>query len=180
MSVSARETYLAAEVLTAPPQKLHLLLVEAAIRACEKARTFWHDDKPEQAAEALIRAQEIMSELVAGLNRQADPSLVRQVASLYLFIYRNLLEATFLRDEKKLDDALRVLREERTTWQLVCQTGQEHSSSANGGRPRGDSEAPEAKEAPPRTARPYAPAPGPSAGSAEACPDRPASFSLDA
>lgn len=135
MTTSARETYLATEVLTAPPQKLHLLLVEAAIRACEKARAFWQQKKDPQATEALIRAQEIMSELVAGLNRQADPQLVRRVASLYLFIYRNLLEAGFLRDDKKLENALRVLREERITWQLVCQQIAEHSSPSNPGGP---------------------------------------------
>lgn len=170
MRVSARETYLATEVLTAPPQKLHLLLVEAAIRACEKARALWQQKQDAQAGEALIRAQEIMSELVAGLNRQADPQLVRQVASLYLFIYRNLLEASFLRDEKKLDDALRVLREERTTWQLVCQRWQEGSPSVSTA-----GQAP-ALDTPPRL-WPGGSAPLPPA---EAGPETPSQFSLDA
>lgn len=176
MSVSARETYLAAEVLTAPPQKLHLLLVEGAIRACEKARNCWRENKPDQAAESLIRAQEIMSELVAGLNRQADPQLVRQVAALYLFIYRNLLEAAFLRDEKKLDDALRVLREERTTWQLVCQGKPGDPSLANPGESAGNSHAtqPTAPTADSHAAPPRAPV-----GLAELSPEQ-ASFSLDA
>lgn len=177
MSVSARESYLATEVLTAPPQKLHLLLVEAAIRACEKARSFWHQKKDAEATEALIRAQEIMSELVAGLNRQAEPQLVRQVASLYLFIYRNLLEAGFLRDEKKLDDALRVLREERTTWQLVCQRSEETASRTNPGTATRDSQATPAS---PPIVGLGSEAHKSAARLADATPEYPARFSLDA
>lgn len=176
MSVSARETYLATQVLTAPPQKLHLLLVEAAIRACEKARAFWQQKQDPQATEALIRAQEIMSELVAGLNRQAEPRLVRQVASLYLFIYRNLLEASFLRDEKKLEDALRVLREEQTTWQLVCQRTQEGASSASAAGPDSFTEQPPALW--PAASR--LPAPLPPVAPGEPGPEAGTHFSLDA
>lgn len=176
MSVSARESYLATQVLTAPPQKLHLLLVEAAIRACEKAGAFWQQKQDAQATEALIRAQEIMSELVAGLNRQAEPRLVRQVASLYLFIYRNLLEASFLRDEKKLEDALRVLREEQTTWQLVCQRTPEGASSASAAGPNSNAEKPPALW--PAASR--LPAPLPPVGPGEAGPEAGTHFSLDA
>ncbi len=174
MTASARETYLATEVLTAPPQKLHLLLVEAAIRACEKARAFWQQQKDDQATEALIRAQEIMSELVAGLNREAHPQLVRQVASLYLFIYRNLLEASFLKDEKKLLDALRVLREERTTWQLVCQRIE------GGAGPANPAALGQGLDPPPRGPAGSGSAPLSRVDPAEAGPDAPPRFSLDA
>jgi flagellar protein FliS len=121
MSASVRENYLVTEVLTATPQKLHLMLVEAAIRAGQQARQHWRAGENEAASEALIRAQEIMSELVAGLNREVDPGLVRRVASVYLFVYRSLMEANFLRDEDKLADALRVLEIERQTWRSVCE-----------------------------------------------------------
>ena len=45
MDVSVRDRYLNAEVMTATPQKLQLMVVEAAIRSCEKARSFWRRDE---------------------------------------------------------------------------------------------------------------------------------------
>lgn len=121
MESSARENYLTNDVMTATPQKLHLMLIEAAIRSAEHARERWKAGQDEEACEALIRAQEIMGELLGGLNREVDADLVKKVASVYLFVFRSLMEANHERNEKKLDDAVRVLEVERETWRQVCQ-----------------------------------------------------------
>jgi flagellar protein FliS len=121
MPSSARENYLTTEVLTAPPQKLHLMLIEAAIRSAEQGRRHWQANQPDQASEALLHAQEILGEMLAGLNPQVDAALAKKVAAVYLFIYRALMDATLHHDEKKLDDALRVLAVERSTWRQVCE-----------------------------------------------------------
>lgn len=114
------QSYLETEVLTAPPEKLRLMLIEAAIRWAQRAAQLWQDRDDEKASSALIRAQEIVTELLASINRQADPVLAGKVASVYLFVFRNLLEANLHRSPQKLDDALRVLREEQQTWRQVC------------------------------------------------------------
>jgi len=121
MTHSATEDYLATEVMTAAPQKLQLMLIEAAIRSAERARQNWRDGNNEAAMEALCHAQKVVSELLSGLNREVDPKLVGKVASVYLFIFRSLAEAGYQHDEKKLDDALRVLNMERETWRLLCE-----------------------------------------------------------
>ncbi len=121
MQTSARENYLVTEVMTAAPQKLQLMLIEAAIRSAQRARQLWQNDDDDQACEALIHAQDIVGELMASLNREVDPDLVKKVASVYLFIFRSLMEANYERNEQKLDDAVRVLQIERETWQKVCE-----------------------------------------------------------
>jgi flagellar protein FliS len=118
---SSRESYLATEVLTAAPQKLQLMLVEAAMRAAERARQLRLASQPEQAGESLIRAQELVGQVLAGLNPQADPALAKRVAGIYLFVYRRLAEAALRGDDTALDDALRVLGVERETWRQLCQ-----------------------------------------------------------
>jgi len=120
MESSARESYLVTEVMTATPQKLQLMLIEAAIRSAKRARKMWREEKHEQACEAMIHAQQVVSELLASLDREAAPELVRKIASVYLFVFRRLMEANYERDEEKLADALRVLEVERETWQSVC------------------------------------------------------------
>ena len=121
MQTSARESYLVTEVMTATPQKLQLMLVEAAIRSAERARQKWQDEEEDEACEALIHAQHIVGELLGGLNQEVAPELVKNVASVYLFVFRLLMEANYEHDEKKLDDAVRVLEIERETWQQVCE-----------------------------------------------------------
>ena len=116
-----RDDYLENEVLGASPAKLQLLLVEGAVRAAEKARSHWREGRNEPACEALIRAQEIVTQLMAGLNRDALPEVAKRLAGVYLFVFRTMMQANLERSEKLLDEALRVLSVERDTWRAVCE-----------------------------------------------------------
>jgi flagellar secretion chaperone FliS len=121
MEPSASDSYLSTEVLTATPQKLQLMLLDAAIRFAERARHFWSQAQDDDAAVALNRAQSFVNELVAGLNYEDGGELVRRMAAIYLFIFRNLMEANSGHDEQKLAEAIRVLNIERETWRQVCE-----------------------------------------------------------
>ena len=121
MQSSAQERYLSTEVMTAAPQKLQLMLIEAAIRSARRARQKWQANEDDEACEALIHAQDVVGELMASLNAEVDPKLVKKVASVYLFVFRSLMEANYQRDEEKLNDAVRVLEIERETWKQVCE-----------------------------------------------------------
>lgn len=107
--------------MTATPQKRQLMLIDAAIRFIQRTRRHWQAQEDDLACESLIRAQEIVSELISSLNPDAAPDLVKQVAALYLFVFRSLLDASLEHDEEKLDDAIRVLQPQREAWQGVCQ-----------------------------------------------------------
>lgn len=133
MDVSVRSQYLNTEVMTATPQKLQLMVVETAIRSCERARSHWQQDAPDEACEALIHAQACIGELLGALNRDADPALVEKMASVYLFIFQRLIDANNNSDEKTLDEALRVLHAERDTWRQVC--AKFGTASADAGSP---------------------------------------------
>ena len=108
-----RDAYLVTEVMTAPPQKLHLMLIDGAIRFVNKARRHRAAGEDEAASEALIRAEEIVAQMLAGFKRDANPELVDRVAAVYTFVYRSLVEASLHRDDAKLADSLRILEIER-------------------------------------------------------------------
>jgi flagellar secretion chaperone FliS len=120
MNATARDEYLTTEVLTAAPQKLRLMLIEAALRFGWRADARWKNGENEAALDDLIHAQEAVTQLISGLSANLESPLVRQVAAVYAFIYRSLVSAGFHRDPKKLADALRVLETERETWRQVC------------------------------------------------------------
>ena len=130
MTRAAQETYLTAEVMTATPQKLQLMLTETAMRLIERTRQSWRAGEDAQACESVIRAQEIIVQMLSSLNPEVDRALVKKVADVYLFVHRALMEAATFRDEKKLDDAQRVLAIERETWRRVCEMGQSASSGS--------------------------------------------------
>ena len=120
MNPRATESYLVTEVMTATPQKLQLMLIEAAIRSAERARRHWRENENEPAFHCLLRSQQILGEMTSSLDYESQSDFVKNVAGVYLFIFRSLMEAASNRDEKKLDDALRVLNVERETWRLIC------------------------------------------------------------
>ena len=120
MQAAAREQYLAAEVMTAPPQKLQLLLIEGAMRFCNLALAKWEQGENECAGDALTRAQGVVTELIAGVRPEHDRELARKAASVYLYLFRTLVDAHLHHDAGKVRDALRVLEIERGTWQEVC------------------------------------------------------------
>jgi len=131
MQSSARDSYLTTEVMTATPQRLQLLLLDGAVRYCEQARQHWEDSDFGPATESLIRAQDIISEILSNLNKEVDAELVKKVAAIYAFIFRCLMEACILRDVKKLDDAVRILHIERETWRALGeQVGSPPAASA--------------------------------------------------
>jgi flagellar protein FliS len=114
------DQYLMTEVFTAPPQKLQLMLIEAAIRQIARVKQHWHAHELGEACIALLNIQQIIDQLIAGVNREPNPELADRVLAVYDHISRRLLEANAENDENKLDDVLRILKIEQETWQLVC------------------------------------------------------------
>ena len=120
MPSQAPDNYLETEVTTAPPQKRQLMLIEGAIRFIERTRHHWRAGQDDEAGQCLSRSQRIMSELMSALNHDVAPDLTGRVAALYVFTFRALVDASLRRDEKKLDEALRVLKPQREAWEGVC------------------------------------------------------------
>ena len=118
---TARKNYLQAEVQTATPQKLRLMLIEAAIKNIHRVKKAWEDEKYEAGFESLSLAQDIVAELLSSLDKESNPDLAGKIASIYVFIFRCLSEGGMTHDQQKMDDALRVLNSERETWKQVCE-----------------------------------------------------------
>jgi flagellar protein FliS len=119
MTDSTNNPYLRDAVLTAPPEQLQMMLYDGAIRFATQGRDAIVGEDHQKAYDALTRAQKIMLELINGLREEVDPPLVKQVSSIYMFIYRKLVEANVNKDVAVLDDALKLLRYQRETWSLL-------------------------------------------------------------
>lgn len=119
MTASTPNPYLRDAVLTATPEQLQLMLYDGAIRFALQGRDSIEKKDYETMYLRLSRAQTIVMEMLNGLNHDVNPELCGRMASIYNFIYRKLVDACVGRKLEDIDDAVRVLRLERETWQLL-------------------------------------------------------------
>jgi flagellar secretion chaperone FliS len=136
MSSANRSNYLESKVLTATPHQLHLMLLEGAIRFGRMAESRLRQGDEVAAAEPLTRAIDIVGELLAGVRGGKLP-MNQQLAELYLFLFRRVLEAKIHTDADKLAEALRLLDYERQTWQLICEKAGVESPPASSSKTAG-------------------------------------------
>jgi flagellar protein FliS len=112
----AAQEYLAARVLTASPRALHLLVVDGALRHMARAEELLETGDRSAAHASLNDARAFVGELLLGVNAdEADP-VAANVASLFTFAYRRLVEAEIHGSADKVREAARVLRVHRETW----------------------------------------------------------------
>jgi flagellar secretion chaperone FliS len=135
MNRSASDNYLVTEVMTATPQKLQLMLLDAAIREGQRAKMHWQAKDEKEAGNCILHAQRIVMGILGGIDYETNLDLVKKVAGVYLFICQTLTRAYLDNDETKLDDALRVLAIERKTWKLLCDKIADSSDSQSGNAP---------------------------------------------
>jgi len=118
--MAANDEYLETEVMTAPPHKLHLMVVDTAIRHARCAEEALEKRDFETSYMALNHSRDCMIELIAGLDRDRAPDLVDRLKSLFVFAHRRLMEADLKHDPQRARDAREVLELHRDTWlQLV-------------------------------------------------------------
>jgi flagellar protein FliS len=119
MTPARHDRYLESRVLTAPPHRLHLMLIEGALRFGRQAEVALRSGDPAAASAPLMRTIDIVGEMLAGV-RSAKSEINGKLAGFYWFLFRSLSAAKINDDVEKLSDALRLLEYERQTWQLVC------------------------------------------------------------
>jgi flagellar protein FliS len=111
---------LESKVMTAPSQRLHLMLIEGAIRFGRVADEALGRGDSMSAAVPLSRVIDIVGEMLAGV-RANKSELNKRLADLYWFVFRRVSEAKINSDAAALGEALKILEVERHTWQLVCE-----------------------------------------------------------
>ena len=119
MDAKKHTQYVESKVLTAPPHRLHLMLLEGAIRFGRQALSANQQGESLASSPALMRVIDILVELLAGV-RERKAELNRKIADVYVFLFRTAAAAKVNDDPAKLAETLKLLEFERETWQLVC------------------------------------------------------------
>lgn len=112
---SVRE-YLETQVLTASPHRLHLMVVDGALRFARRGLQALENQDWESLEASLSRSRDCVTELIAGLRADASEELMTSLKALFAFVFRNLAIADPQRDPQLIRDAIRVLEIHRETW----------------------------------------------------------------
>lgn len=121
MQPGGYSAYRRVQTQTASPAQLVLQLYDAALTDLGRADLHLATGELEQAHSSLLHAQEIVMELVAGLDMSTG-EIAAQLADLYHYMYRRLMHANVHKDRGAIADVAGPLRRIRDAWQEVVNT----------------------------------------------------------
>jgi flagellar secretion chaperone FliS len=117
------QAYRESAILTAPPERLVVMLYDGARRFLHQAAAAMHDGDVPAAHERLRRAEAIVEHLLATLDL-AHGELPQRLQAIYAFCLRLLAEARMQQDAGRLEQVSELLGELRGAWAELAGTPQ--------------------------------------------------------
>lgn len=114
---------------TASPHKLILLLYDAAISNIQRAMDLLDKGDAKVARPHILKAQDIVYELLACLNEEQGGEIAQNLKRVYFYAVRELAQANIHRDRNRLADVLENVRTLRAAWNEI---GKDVSLGAGG------------------------------------------------
>ncbi len=130
MDLGAINQYKQNSIATATPEELTLLLYNGAIKYMNIAKIKIDEKNIQEKNSALIRAQDIISELNYSLDMEYEIS--ENLRALYNFVLEKLIDANLENNTEYIDEALIIVKDMRETWVEVIKQVKNKSISANG------------------------------------------------
>jgi len=141
---NAHDAYLESRILSADPLELVKLLYQGAITSVQEARRRLANGEILERARAISKTCAILSELSVSLDHERGGNLSHELARLYDYMIRRLIEANLKQADQPLEEVLGLLSTLAEGWEGIQQPAPEPE--------------PEPQAASP-WAQPYSPAP---------------------
>ena len=111
LTATAYDNYLESEILSADPVELVALLYRACLESLGAARRCLYDGDIPGRVRSITKASAILAELTCSLDRENGGEIAENLAELYDYLQRLILDANF----KQLDTPLAEAEELLTT-----------------------------------------------------------------
>ena len=115
------QAYRRGAVLSAPPERLIVMLYDGARRFLHQAAAAMRAEQVEDAHNKLRRAEDIVAYLRDTLDLEQGEIAVR-LQSIYLFSQRHLRQARIERDPAKIEQVSELLGRLREAWAAIERT----------------------------------------------------------
>ena len=115
------KAYKQASVTTDDQGALILMLYDGAIRFCKTAHLKIEKKDLEGAHFNLVKAKDIVAELLASLNTESAGEMGNNLRQLYTYIYNRLIDANLQKDNPMIQEVIELLVEVREGWRAIAQ-----------------------------------------------------------
>lgn len=117
------DAYKKTEINTANQGTLIVMMYDGAIKFLNIARDNMNSPKTYDVANTnIIKAQDIITELLLALNLDSKNEIAQNLFSLYMYFKKRLLEANIKKDPAIVDEVVRLLKELREAWNKIATT----------------------------------------------------------
>ncbi|TGN13417.1 flagellar export chaperone FliS [Leptospira ilyithenensis] len=114
---SGYNEYKANEISTVSQIKLIVMLFDGAIRFLGIAMDNMNPRKYDVVNNHIIKAQDIITELLLSLNMEEGKEVANGLLSLYIYLKKRLLEANMKKDKQIVEECIKILTELKTSWE---------------------------------------------------------------
>jgi len=112
------QAYRESAVLTAPPERLVVMLYDGACRFLQQAAVTMRSGDVPTAHERLRRAEAIIDHLLATLD-MSQGEVAQRLEAIYLFCQRHLADGRIRQDPTHLEKVRELLGELREAWAQI-------------------------------------------------------------
>jgi flagellar protein FliS len=112
------QAYRESAVLTAPPERLVVMLYDGACRFLHQAAVTMGSGDIQTSHDRLRRAEAIIDHLLATLD-MSQGEVAQRLESIYIFCQRLIAESRIRQDPEKLEQVNGLLRELREAWDQI-------------------------------------------------------------
>ena len=125
---NASSTYKETTIITAGQGQLIVMLYDEAAKQLTKAINLLEEDKQqkkdpgriEQINKAVMKTEEILTELMVSLDFEQGGEISKNLFSLYTWFNRELIEANITKDTDRLLTVKNLLCELRDSWSKIA------------------------------------------------------------
>ncbi|MBN2079174.1 MAG: flagellar export chaperone FliS [Spirochaetes bacterium] len=129
------DEYKKTQIATANQGKLIVMLYDGAIKFLNIAVENMNPRTYDIANVNIIKAQDIITELLLSLNMRDGGEISQNLFNLYLYFKKTLLEANIKKDAAIVESVIRLLKDLRDAWDKISaqETASDKTSAATKG-----------------------------------------------
>jgi flagellin-specific chaperone FliS len=124
------DAFLVQEIAASSPARLRFLLIQKAVGLCSYVESQWQAGQHEQAAQWMLRIQEILTELLEAVQVNNNP-LAATVSDLYVYLSQLAVTCEQTKDVEALSALRGILEIEQQTWSMYVSQESRSNQTAN-------------------------------------------------
>lgn len=110
------DTYRAAHIETATPERLLVMMYDGALKYLNLALPALRKKDLEASHRNLLKAEAILLELMSVLDMEIGGELAQNLYNLYDYMYRQLIQANLQQDPAPAQEVIKLLEPLRAAW----------------------------------------------------------------